>query len=51
MRKYLQHYPIDPETGECRVRRDWDYSDRAAHLIDIPYVNVANIHNEMMLVL
>lgn len=50
MRKHLQHHPIDPETGDYRFRRDWHYSDRAARLFDIPYANVAGIHNEMMLV-
>lgn len=50
MRKHLQHHPIDPETGEYRIRRDWHYEDHAAHLFGVPYANVGGIHNEMMLV-
>ncbi|MDA8124977.1 MAG: MaoC family dehydratase N-terminal domain-containing protein [Deltaproteobacteria bacterium] len=50
MRKHLSHHPIDPETGEYRIRRDWHYDDKAALQYDIPYANAAGIHNEMMLV-
>jgi acyl dehydratase len=50
MRKHLQHHPIDPETGEHRVRRDWHYEDHAARLFGVPLANVGGIHNEMMLV-
>ncbi len=50
MRKHLQHHPIDPETGEHRIRRDWHYEDHAARLFGIPLANVGGIHNEMMLV-
>jgi hypothetical protein len=49
MRKHLQHHPIDPETGEYGIRRDWHYEDHAARMFDIPYAKVANVHNEMML--
>jgi acyl dehydratase len=50
MRKHLQHHPIDPETGEYRVRRDWHYEDLCARLMGFPMANSAGIHNEMMLV-
>jgi acyl dehydratase len=50
MRKHLQHHPIDPETGEYRVRRDWHYEDLCAQLMGFPFANAAGIHNEMMLV-
>jgi acyl dehydratase len=50
MRNHLSHHPIDPETGEYRIRRDWHYDDKAALQYDIPYANTPGIHNEMMLV-
>ena len=50
MRKHLQHHPIDPETGEYKMRRDWHYEDVAARLHDAPLANVPGIHSEMMLV-
>lgn len=50
MKNHLQHHPIDPETGEYRLRRDWHYCDDAAHLFGVPYANAGGIHNEMMLV-
>jgi acyl dehydratase len=50
MRNHLQHHPIDPETGEHILRRDWHYTDHAAQLFGYPYANSAGIQNEMMLV-
>ena len=50
MRNHLQHHPIDPQTGEYRVRRDWHYEDLCAQLVGFPLANAAGIHNEMMLV-
>ena len=50
MRGHLQHHPIDPETGEYILRRDWHYTDHAAQLFGYPYANSAGIQNEMMLV-
>ena len=50
MRNHLQHHPIDPETGEYILRRDWHYTDHAANLFGYPYANSAGIQNEMMLV-
>ncbi|MGM9522601.1 MAG: MaoC family dehydratase N-terminal domain-containing protein [Oscillospiraceae bacterium] len=50
MRNNLQHHPIDPETGEYILRRDWHYTDHAAQLCGYPYANSAGIQNEMMLV-
>lgn len=50
MRNHLDHHPVDDETGEYRVRRDWHYDDRFAQQLGVPYANVGGIHNEMMLV-
>jgi hypothetical protein len=50
MRKHLHHHPVDPETGEHRVRRDWHYEDHAAQLFGAPYAMAGGIHNEMVLV-
>ncbi|MBQ7534035.1 MAG: MaoC family dehydratase N-terminal domain-containing protein [Stomatobaculum sp.] len=50
MREHLQHHPIDPETNEYILRRDWHYTDHAANLFGYPYANSAGIQNEMMLV-
>ena len=50
MREHLQHHPIDPDTGEHILRRDWHYTDHAANIFGYPYANSAGIQNEMMLV-
>ena len=50
MRKHLDTHPIDPETGEYFMRRDWHYTDHAAQVLGYPYANSAGIQNEMMLV-
>ena len=50
IRNNRQHHPIDPETGEYILRRDWHYTDHAANLFGYPYANSAGIQNEMMLV-
>lgn len=50
IRNNRDHHPIDPETGEYILRRDWHYTDHAAHLFGYPYANSAGIQNEMMLV-
>ncbi len=50
MREHLETHPIDPETGEHRLRRDWHYCDSAAQLFGVPYANAGGIQNEMMLV-
>ena len=50
MRNHLQAHPRDPETNEYILRRDWHYTDHAAHLFGYPYANSAGAQNEMMLV-
>jgi hypothetical protein len=50
IRGHLQHHPIDDETGEYRLRRDWHYDDHAARLCGATLANVPGIHSEMMLV-
>ena len=50
MRNNLQHHPIDPDTNEHILRRDWHYTDHSANLFGYPYANSAGIQNEMMLV-
>lgn len=50
MRNHLQHHPKDPETNEYILRRDWHYTDHAAHIFGYPYANSAGAQNEMMLV-
>ena len=50
MRNHLSTHPIDPETGEYILRRDWHYTDHAAQLVGYPMANSAGIQNEMMLV-
>lgn len=50
MRNHLDTHPIDPETGEYFLRRDWHYTDHAAQVLGYPYANSAGIQNEMMLV-
>lgn len=50
MREHLQHHPKDPETNEHILRRDWHYTDHAAHIFGYPYANSAGAQNEMMLV-
>lgn len=49
MRGHLSTHPIDPETGEYFLRRDWHYTDHAAQVLGYPMANSAGAQNEMML--
>lgn len=49
MRNHLSTHPIDPDTGEYFLRRDWHYRDHEAQVLGYPMANAAGIQNEMML--
>lgn len=50
MKNHLSTHPIDPETGEYFLRRDWHYRDHAAQVLGYPMANSAGAQNEMMLI-
>lgn len=49
MKSALENYPIDPETGEHRYRRDWHFDDRVARLMGVPYAFQIGKYSEVLL--
>jgi len=49
IRDHLDHHPIDPETGEYHLRRDWHYEDATARAMGMPYAFADGFQNEMVL--
>lgn len=49
MRKNIESYPVDPETGEYRYRRDWHFEDKIAQISGVPYAFQIGKFGEMIL--
>jgi acyl dehydratase len=49
MRDAINSYPVDPETGEYRFRRDWHFEDSLAQLSGVPYAFQIGKYSEMIL--
>ena len=49
MKRTLENYPIDPETGEYRYRRDWHFEDKLAQLMGVPYAFQIGKYSEAIL--
>lgn len=49
MRGAIDSYPLDPQTGEHRFRRDWHFEDSLAQLSGVPYAFQIGKFSEMIL--
>jgi acyl dehydratase len=49
MRQAIHGYPVDPETGEHRYRRDWHLDDALARSTGVPYAFQIGKYSEMLL--
>jgi len=49
MKAEIQNYPIDPETGNYRYRRDWHFEDLIARVMNVPYAFQIGKFSEMIL--
>jgi hypothetical protein len=49
MRGAIDSYPIDPQTGEHRFRRDWHFEDSLAQISGVPYAFQIGKFSEMIL--
>ncbi len=49
MRGSIDSYPIDPQTGEHRFRRDWHFEDSLAQISGVPYAFQIGKFSEMIL--
>ena len=49
MRQAIESYPIDPQTGEYRYRRDWHLDDALAQAAGVPYAFQIGKYSEMLL--
>jgi acyl dehydratase len=49
MRKAIANYPVDPDTGEYRYRRDWHFQDSLAQAMGLPYAFQIGKYSEMLL--
>jgi len=49
MKAEIKNYPIDPETGNYRYRRDWHFEDSIARVMNVPYAFQIGKFSEMIL--